>query len=209
MAGCRVMVIMKHRNRIFRLPVRRYNWWELCMTINNNWGYQHSDTNWKTPYEIITIFADVISNGGNMLLDIGPRQDGTIPEQQLHVLKELGEWNKANGRAVFGTLAGIPKGHFFGPTTISKDSTKLYLFVEGNLSGQVLLKGLDNKIREITVLGSGKKLQHKVVGKISWSPVPGLVYIDMPPGTSTKYVTVLELSLDKPVKLYAGHGGFN
>jgi len=193
------------------IPVSRpnYHWWELCMTINNNWGYQPSDTNWKTPYEIITIFADVISNGGNMLLDIGPRADGTIPEQQLHVLKELGEWNKANEKAIFGTLPGIPQGHFFGPTTISKDSTKLYLFLEGNMSGQVLLKGLNNRINEIAVLGSGKKLRHKVVGKISWSEVPGLVYIDLPPGTSTKYITVLELSLDKPVKLYSGRGGFD
>ncbi len=193
------------------IPVSRpkYNWWELCMTINNNWGYQPADTNWKTPYEIITIFADVISNGGNMLLDIGPRADGSIPEQQLDVLKELGAWNRINEKAVFGTLPGIPQGHFFGPTTISKDSTKLYLFVEGNMSGQLLLKGLDNKINEITVLGSGKKLHHKVVGKISWSPVPGLVYIDLPQGISEKYITVLELSLDKPVKLYSGHGGFN
>ena len=193
------------------IPVSRpnYHWWELCMTINNNWGYQPSDTNWKTPYEIITIFADVISNGGNLLLDIGPRADGTIPEQQLNVLKELGEWNKANEKAIFATLPGIPQGYFFGPTTISKDSTKLYLFVEGNTSGQVLLKGLTNKINEITVLGSGKKLRHKVVGKISWSEVPGLVYIDLPPGTSTKYITVLELSLDRPVKLYSGRGGFD
>ena len=193
------------------IPVSRpnYHWWELCMTINNNWGYQPSDTNWKTPYEIITIFADVISNGGNLLLDIGPRADGTIPEQQLNVLKELGVWNKANEKAIFATLPGIPQGHFFGPTTISKDSTKLYLFLEGNMSGQVLLKGLTNKINEITVLGSGKKLRHKVVGKISWSEVPGLVYIDLPPGTSTKYITVLELSLDRPVKLYSGHGGFD
>ena len=193
------------------IPVSRpnYHWWELCMTINNNWGYQPSDTNWKTPYEIITIFADVISNGGNLLLDIGPRADGTIPEQQLNVLKELGEWNKANEKAIFATLPGIPQGHFFGPTTISKDSTKLYLFLEGNMSGQVLLKGLNNKINEITVLGSGKKLRHKVVGKISWSEVPGLVYIDLPPGTSTKYITVLELSLDRPVKLYSDRGGFD
>ncbi len=51
------------------IPVNRpkYQWWELCMTINNNWGYQPTDTNWKTPNEIITIFADVISNGGNLL----------------------------------------------------------------------------------------------------------------------------------------------
>jgi alpha-L-fucosidase len=193
------------------IPVSRprYKWWELCMTINNNWGYQPADTNWKTPYEIITIFADVISNGGNMLLDIGPREDGTIPVEELTVLKELGEWNKVNNKAIFGTLPGLPQGHFFGPTTMSKDSTKLYLFVEGNTEGQLLLKGLDNHIKEITVLGSGKKLSHKVVGKISWSAVPGLVYINLPKGSSTKYVTVLELSLDKPVKLYVGHGGFN
>lgn len=44
----------------------KYNWWELCMTINNNWGFQHKDTNWKTPYEIIALFADVVSHGGNL-----------------------------------------------------------------------------------------------------------------------------------------------
>jgi alpha-L-fucosidase len=85
----------------------------------------------------------------------------------------------------------------------------LYLFVAGNTNGPLLVKGLDNKINQIKILGSGKTLQHKVVGKISWSPVPGLVYIDIPQGANTKYMTVLELSLDKPVKLYTGKGGFN
>ena len=193
------------------IPVSRpkYPWWELCMTINNNWGFQPQDTAWKTPYEIITIFTDVISNGGNLLLDIGPKEDGTIPPQQLYVLKELGNWNKSNAAAIFGTKAGIPPGHFYGATTLSKDSTKLYLFVAGNTNAPLLLKGLDNKINQIKILGSGKILQHKVVGKISWSPVPGLVYIDVPQGSNTKYMTVLELSLDKPVKLYRGKGGFD
>jgi alpha-L-fucosidase len=192
------------------IPVSRphYNWWELCMTINNNWGYQQRDTNWKTPYEIITIFADVVSNGGNLLLDIGPKQDGTIPEPQLNMLKELGAWNTMNAEGIFGTRSGIPQGHFFGPTTISKDSTKLYLFVAGNSDGPLLVKGLTNKINRIRVLGNGKNLGHKVVGKISWSPVPGLVYIDLPKEVQTKYMTVLELSLDGPVKLYSGQGGF-
>ena len=72
-------------------PVSRpvYNWWELCMTTNDNWGF-HNDNNWKTPYEVITIFVDAVSNGGNLLLDMGPRADGTIPDEQVHVLKELG-----------------------------------------------------------------------------------------------------------------------
>jgi alpha-L-fucosidase len=193
------------------IPISRphFNWWELCMTINNNWGYQPHDKNWKTPYEIITIFADVISNGGNLLLDIGPKQDGTIPPEQLNVLKELGEWNKTNGEGIFGTRAGIAPGHFYGPTTLSKDSTKLYLFVAGNTDGPLLVKGLANSIKSIRVLGTNQQLTHKVVGKISWSPVPGLVYIDFPKTAQTKYMSVVELNLDKPVKLYNGRGGFN
>ena len=190
-------------------PVTRppYSWWELCMTVNDNWGYQQHDQNWKTPYEVISIFADAVSNGGNLLLDIGPKEDGTIPDEEINVLKELGAWNKRNGEAIFNTIAGIPQGHFYGPTTLSKDSTTLYLFVHGKTTGPLMLKGLDNKIEDITVLGNGAKLTHKVVGKISWSPVPGLVYINLPEGVQDKYITVLKLKLDKPVKLYRGQGG--
>jgi alpha-L-fucosidase len=192
-------------------PVSRpaFNWWELCMTINNNWGYQPTDKNWKTPYEIITIFTDAVSNGGNLLLDIGPKEDGTIPEEEVNVLKELGAWNKRNGEGIFNTIGGIPQGHFYGPTTLSKDSTTLFLFLQGNISGNVTLKGLTNKIKDITVLGNGAKLTHKIVGKISWSKIPGLVYINVPKDVQDKYVTVLKVTLDGPVKLYNGKGGLN
>ena len=190
-------------------PVKRptFKWWELCMTINDNWGYQPQDQNWKTPYEVITIFVDAVSNGGNLLLDIGPKEDGTIPEQQVKVLKELGAWNKRNGEGIFNTVAGIDFGHFYGPTTLSKDSTTLYLFVYGKATGPLLLKGLDNKIESITTVGTGVNLTHKVVGKISWSPVPGLVYIDLPENALDKYVSVLKVKLYKPIKLYTGQGG--
>lgn len=191
-------------------PVSRpkYHWWELCMTINSNWGWQPQDHDWKTPFEIITIFVDAVSNGGNLLLDIGPKADGTIPAEEVTMLKELGAWNQRNGEAVFNTIAGIPQGHFYGPTTLSKDSSTLYLFLPAKTSGQVMVKGLTNKIESITMLGSGQPLTHKVVGKISWSPVPGLVFIDVPEQGQDKYITVLKLKLDKPVKLYRGQGGF-
>ena len=191
-------------------PVTRpkYAWWELCMTTNDNWGFHH-DENWKTPHQVITIFVDAVANGGNLLLDFGPREDGTIPDEQIHVLRELGAWNKRHSEAIFGTIGGLPQGHFYGPSTISPDSTSLYLFVRGQCQGPLMLKGLVNKIREITVLGSGKKLTHTIVGKISWSHVPGLVYIDLPAGIQDPYVTVLKLELDQPLRLYRGQGGFN
>ncbi|MFY8024851.1 MAG: alpha-L-fucosidase [Sediminibacterium sp.] len=182
------------------------NWWELCMTTNDNWGFHH-DNNWKTPYEVITIFVDAVANGGNLLLDMGPMEDGTIPAEQVTVLKELGAWNKKNGEAIFNTIGGIPQGHYYGPSTLSKDSTQLYLFVHGKNSGQLMLKGLENKIKDITVLGSSIQPTHKIVGKISWSAVPGLVYINLPELALDKYVTVIKLTLDKPVKLYRGQGG--
>lgn len=182
------------------------NWWELCMTTNDNWGFHH-DNNWKTPYEVITIFVDAVANGGNLLLDMGPMEDGTIPAEQVTVLKELGAWNKKNGEAIFNTIGGIPQGHYYGPSTLSKDSTQLYLFVHGKNSGQLMLKGLENQIKDITVLGSSIQPTHKIVGKISWSAVPGLVYINLPELALDKYVTVIKLTLDKPVKLYRGQGG--
>lgn len=191
----------------FPVTKPQFNWWELCMTTNNNWGYQPTDNNWKTPYEIITIFADAISNGGNLLLDIAPKADGTIPSEQVNILQELGKWNKKHGEAVFETIAGLPQGHFYGPTTMSKDSSTIYLFLPAGAKKQVMLKGIQNKINSIQVVGTNTPLSHKVVGKISWSPVPGLIYIEVPENVQDEYVTVLRLKLDGPVKLYRGKGG--
>ena len=177
------------------------------MTINNNWGYQPQDTIWKTPFEVISIFADAISNGGNLLLDIGPKEDGTIPKEQVHVLKELGKWSNKHQEAIFGTLGGLPQGHFYGPTTLSKDSTNLFLFIPGGAAGNIMIKGLDNVVQRVEVVGTSQQLKEKIVGKISWSHVPGLVFINVPDKVRDQYMTVLKLQLNKPVRLYRGQGG--
>lgn len=192
-------------------PVTRpkYNWWELCMTINDSWGFQADDKNWKTPYEVITIFADVVSNGGNLLLDIGPMADGTIPAEQVNVLREFGAWYKKHNKAIFGTLPGLPQGHFYGPTTLSRDSTSIYLFLSGNPQNQIVIRGLFDNIQSVSVVGSNSPLKWKIVGKISWSPVPGLVFIEVPNDQSDKYLTVIEVKLKSPVKLYSGEGGLS
>jgi alpha-L-fucosidase len=190
-------------------PVSRpkAKYWELCMTLNNNWGYRASDTQWKTPYEVITIFTDIVSNGGNLLLDIGPKEDGTFPKEVHQTLKELGDWNKRNGEAIFNTIGGIGQGHFYGPSTLSKDSNTLYLFIQGHINGNVTLKGLQNKIKSISVVSNNRPINYKVVGKISWSAVPGIVYMNVPSELNDKYVTVLRVNLEGPLKLYKGTGG--
>jgi alpha-L-fucosidase len=120
--------------------------WELCLTSNKNWGYHPDDKDYKTPYELITIFADVISNGGNLLFDVGPREDGWIPDEQVKLLKELGKWSSKHAEAIFGTEAGIAPGHFYGPTTLSKDSSTLYLFLPSG-NAEPRNQGLNNQIK--------------------------------------------------------------
>lgn len=193
------------------IPISRpvYPWWELCMTINNNWGWQPQDTFWKTPYEIISLFTDVIAVGGNLLLDIGPKEDGTIPPEQEYVLTELGEWIGRNAESVYGSRAGLPNGFFHGASTMSKDSTVLYLFVPGKDDVQVVVKGLKNKIKFAEVLGTHSRIIPKISGKISWSTVPGRVFLALSAKDRDPYMTVVKLVLDGPVSLYSGRGGFH
>jgi alpha-L-fucosidase len=177
-------------------------WWELCMTTNDNWGYQWNDHNFKSPNQVIRIFVDCVSMGGNLLLDIGPKPDGTIPSEEVTVLKELGRWTKKHQEAIYGTQAGIPKDYYYEPSSLSKDSTTLYLFMTSQPAGPVMIKGLNNKINQVTVLGKGTKLETKVFMKQSWSPVPGIAYITVPKEALDPQVTVLAVKLEGALSLY-------
>lgn len=190
------------------MPITRPKdkYWELCMTINDSWGYQKNDHDYKTLDQIVGIFTDVIGNGGNLLLDIGPKGDGTIPEEQVAILNGLGEWTSKHKEAIYGTVAGIPKEHFYGPSTLSKDKTMLYLFIKGNPNGEVVLRGLKNKINRIWVVGDGTKLSHQVVGNVYWSQYPGIKYIKVPDYVLDKHMTVLAILLDGKVDLYRESG---
>ena len=176
--------------------------WELCMTMNDSWGYQDHDHNYKTPYQIIRIFADVIGAGGNLLLDIGPRADGTIPDEQVQILEELGRWTHKHAEAIYGTNAGIAAGHFYGPTTLSADSQTLYLFLPHKPSGPVVVRGLKNQVNRIRIVGNCTKLKSQILGKQYWSSVPGILYIDVPATEVDEQITVVALQLKGEVDLH-------
>ena len=188
------------------MPITRPDnkFWELCLTMNDSWGFQKNDHNYKTTDQIIGIFADVIGNGGNLLLDIGPRGDGSIPEEQIAILEGLGRWTNKHKEAVYGTRSGIPKEHFYG--TLSKDGNILYLFVKGNPNGEVVIRGLKNRINRIYVVGEGTKLSHQVIGKVYWSHYPGINYIKLPEHVQDENMTVLAVMLDGKVELYREDG---
>lgn len=181
-------------------------YWELCMTMNDSWGYQHTDSNYKSPYILLRTFVDCLSNGGNLLLDIGPKEDGTIPEEQVAILKEFGRWTKKHKEAVYDIRAGIPAEHFQGYTTLNKAGDILYLYLPYKPNGVVEVKGLVNKVNRVWVIGNGAMLSYKVYNKNYWSDVPGNLYIDVPEQVQDSQITVLAVLLDGPVKLYRGVG---
>ncbi len=176
--------------------------WELCMTMNDSWGYQGNDQNYKTPYQVIRIFADVVGMGGNLLLDIGPKADGTIPEEQRRLLSELGKWTRKHAEAIYGTVAGMPPGYFYGPTSLSADRQTLYLFLPHKPNGPVVVKGLKNQINRIRIVGDGTKLTWKVMMKQYWSAIPGILYIDVPVDKSDQYMTVIAVQLKGTIDFY-------
>jgi len=190
------------------LPVTRpkSKWWELCMTMNDSWGFQHNDFNYKTPNQVIRILVDCIGMGGNLLLDIGPKSDGTIPTEQINILKELGRWTKKHKDAIYGTRAGIPKDHFYGATALSKNREILYLYLPHKPKGSIVLKGIKNPINRIWIVGNGTKLAWDIKMKAYWSAVPGLIYIDVPEKVLDEQVTVIAVLLKGPIELYREDG---
>jgi alpha-L-fucosidase len=81
----------------------RMTYWETPGTMNNTWGYGKLDNDWKAPDELIFWLVDIASKGGNYLLNIGPKADGTMPAKSLERLRELGRWTQVNGESIYGT----------------------------------------------------------------------------------------------------------
>lgn len=77
--------------------------WEACITMGRNWGYSRYDTTWKSPELLIRQLVEIVSKGGNLLLDLGPKGDGTFPPQAIERLAAVGKWMKINKDAVYGT----------------------------------------------------------------------------------------------------------
>jgi len=176
--------------------------WELCMTMNDSWGYYPTDTNYKSTNQIIRIFVDCISMGGNLLLDIGPRADGSICEEQVTILEELGRWTNKHAEAIYGTVSGLPPGFYYGPTARSADRCTLYLYVPHRPNGSLALKGINNQIETIRVVGRDETLSWDIKMKLSWSDAPGIIYIDVPDTVLDDEVTVIAVELDGPVSLF-------
>jgi alpha-L-fucosidase len=103
--------------------------WESCMTMNNTWGWRRDDNNWKTLSHMIRQLIDCSSKGGNFLVNVGPKPDGSIPQPSLEVLEGFARWMKVNREAIHGTGPGpLPAQPNWGRITAKPGKLYLHLF---------------------------------------------------------------------------------
>ena len=127
--------------------------WEACYTMNwNSWGYNHYETEFHSGTQLIRQLIEIVSKGGNLLLNVGPTPQGTIQPEFVARLKYIGRWMKTNSEAIYGTTASVfNKLPFFGRCTVK--SNRLYLHVMGwPLDHKLRLPGLKTKVERAYLL---------------------------------------------------------
>ncbi len=203
-------IIVNNRNKLpgdFSTPEQRIiaeqggRAWEACMTMNDSWGYQIADDNWKSPKTIVRNLVTCAKGGGNYLLNIGPKPDGSIPEESVRVLTAVGMWMEKNGPTLYDSepCEGNPTPF----ANFTRKGNTLYVHVhywpgESPASAElsffrpaavVAIGGLRAKVQSARLFASGRKVEFRQDG-IS------VQFTGLPAAAPDDPVTVIEAECD-------------
>jgi alpha-L-fucosidase len=144
-----------------RIPARTLNCdFEVCMTLNDHWGYNKHDNDWKSAKTVIRELTDAAGRGGNFLLNVGATAEGTFPQPAMDILERVGKWMAANGESVYGTRAGPFLTLPWGNCTMKTNGTDavLYLHVfDWPADGKLLLPGLRSPVQTAYLLANKRR----------------------------------------------------
>jgi alpha-L-fucosidase len=155
-------IIVNNRNRLagdFSTPEQTVvgetggRAWESCMTLNDSWGYQRADDNWKSARTVIRNLITCSRDGGNYLLNIGPMPDGSVPPDSARILTAVGEWMSVNGAAIYQAEPCNPRTSTYANFTRSGNT--LYMHVHFWPGSDVSISGLKVKVLTARLLKSG------------------------------------------------------
>ena len=129
--------------------------WETCMTMNQHWGYNKNDFDYKSTEDLIRKLVDIASKGGNFLLNVGPTAEGEFPPESIERLEAIGAWMDVNGESIYGTGASPFSRLLWGRCTVKEDGgrTKMYLHVfDWPADGRLILAGIGNRVERAYLL---------------------------------------------------------
>ena len=126
------------------------------MTLNDSWGYQKADDNWKSAKTVIRNLISCSRDGGNYLLNIGPKADGSIPQESIDVLTKVGHWMQISGDTIYGSDICQPRRANYASFT--RKANTLYMHVLFWPGEDVEIGGLSNKVLSARVLKTGRNI---------------------------------------------------
>lgn len=143
-------------------PEREGRAWESCMTMNDSWGYNAADDNWKTPRQAVGYLVEAAKGGGNLLLNIGPKPDGSVPAPSIKILTAMGEWMAQHGAAIYNSdrarMEWMPTGNW----TVKGNTAYFHAF---NYPGSELaLGGIVNKVVSVKFLHNAEAIAFEQKG---------------------------------------------
>lgn len=163
-------------------------YWETPQTLNETWGYSKFDTRWKSPETVIRRLIEIVSCGGNYLLNVGPTGEGEIPEASVNVLISAGQWVHRNAESIYGTSASpFPKLPFGYCTVKGKN---IYLHIrDWPKDRMVSVPGLRSTVNSAYLLLDKKR-------KLPVNKSGNRTYITLPTEPLDHPITVLVLEID-------------
>ncbi len=167
--------------------------WETCMTMNDHWGYNSHDMNWKSTKDLLQKLADIASKGGNFLLNVGPTSEGVFPQVSIDRLREIGQWMKVNGEAIYGTSTSPFKHISWGHCTQKPidGGTRLYFHIfDYPKDGKLVVNGIFNQPKQVYLLSDQTKKF------LTTARDEDALIIDLPDSTPDKNNTVVVLDVE-------------
>ena len=131
--------------------------WEACMTMNGSWGYQRADDDWKSSKTVVRNLITCARDGGNYLLNIGPKPDGSIPEESVRILTAVGKWMEKNGNTIYTAEPCQVKRSSYALFT--RKGNTLYMHVHYWPGDDVAISGLKAQVKSARLHASGKAVK--------------------------------------------------
>jgi alpha-L-fucosidase len=130
--------------------------WETCMTTNETWGYHPDPARYKSARSLVRALCEIRSLGGNLLLNVGPDCEARFPDMACQRLREVGEWLRKSGEAIYGASRGLDYRHFWGPST--RKGNTLYCHLPAIPNPDFELRGIADDPCRVYLLQSGEDL---------------------------------------------------